>query len=521
MIANLYRYLEDTTRIWPEKIAVEDTDRKTITYQELDRLSDRVRDRLVSLGVRPGDRVGFWIRKSIDSIAIIFGVLKAGAAYVPVDPTAPPTRNSYIFNDCAVTAIVVERRFEQVLVSALSELGATPAILVIEEAGGGGPLQQELDREDHKEKAPPVESVPVKAADLAFILYTSGSTGRPKGVQLTHLNAASFVEWCAETFALSPSDRFSSHAPFHFDLSVFDIFSSVKHAGTLLLVSEELGKQPKDLSQAISDLGITVWYSAPSILSLMAQAGALKSQDYSALRLVLFAGEVFPVIHLRSLVKCWPHVRYFNLYGPTETNVCTLYEVPTPIPEDRTEPMPIGRICSHLDGILLDADGRVVKQGTEGELCIRGPAVTQGYWNLPDQSRKCFVNVAGGTYYRTGDIAREEPGGNLRYLGRKDRMIKKRGFRVELGEIEACLYRHPSVREAAVVALPDDALGMRVHAHVTPIQGDRISLIEMKSFCSEHIPVYMIPDRFSFHPSLPRTSTDKVDYQTLKNWSEG
>jgi acyl-CoA synthetase (AMP-forming)/AMP-acid ligase II len=183
--------------------------------------------------------------------------------------------------------------------------------------------------------------------------------------------------------------------------------------------------------------------------------------------------------------------------------------------------MPIGKVCSHLTGVLIDEDGNAVEKGTEGELCIHGPAVTRGYWNLPEQSRKCFIDVAGKTFYRTGDMTREDPDGNLRYLGRKDRMIKKRGFRVELGEIEVCLYRHSDVREAAVVALPDDALGMRVHAHVVSKEGKRLSLIEMKTFCSEHIPVYMIPDRFSFHPSLPKTSTDKIDYQTLKSWSGG
>ncbi|WP_162419631.1 amino acid adenylation domain-containing protein [Microvirga brassicacearum] len=521
MTVKLYRYLEDAAGRWPDKIAVQEVDGSFITYRELDRLSDRMRDRLVELGIRPGDRVGFWIRKSIDAVATIFGVLKAGAAYVPMDPTAPPTRNNYILADCGVAVIVIENRFEPMLIAEPSAQGAYPAILVIGGAGGGVHLRAMLDEKDRHAEAPSAVSAPVRPEDLAFVLYTSGSTGRPKGVQLSHLNAVSFVEWCAEIFALLPTDRFSSHAPFHFDLSVFDIFSAAKHGGTLVLIGEEVGKQPLELAHLIADLEITIWYSAPSILSLMAQFGELESRNFSSLRFVLFAGEVFPVAHLRSLVKYWPHPRYFNLYGPTETNVCTFYEVPTPIPEDRTEPMPIGKVCSHLEGILIDADGRAVEKGTEGELCIRGSGVTRGYWNLPEQSRKCFVEVAGATYYRTGDIAKEEPSGNLRYLGRSDRMIKKRGFRVELGEIEVCLYRHTGVREAAVVALADDTLGMRVHAHVVSKDGRTLSLIEMKTFCSEHIPIYMIPDRFSFHPSLPKTSTDKVDYQTLKFWSGG
>jgi amino acid adenylation domain-containing protein len=508
----LHQYLLDAAHRWPDKVAIQELDGSSITYEDLDRQSNRLRDRLVSLGVQPGDRVGFWLHKSIDAVVTLFAILKASAAYVPIDSTGPAARNNYILADCRVAAIVTERRFEP-MIEAHDEEEWRPAILPIDQAGGSGPLAGTV-----RATASPGASS-AGTDDLAFILYTSGSTGKPKGVQLTHNNAVSFLEWCAGTFALTPSDRFSSHAPFHFDLSVFDIFSSVKHGGTLFIIGEEVGKQPYELAQLIADHRITIWYSAPSILSLMAQFGQLDTRDYSALRLVLFAGEVFPINHLKLLTTRWPHSEYFNLYGPTETNVCTYYRVQTPIPAERTEPVPIGKVCSHLEGILLQADGAEARKGAEGELCICGPAVTKGYWNLPEQSQRCFVEVKGKKYYRTGDLVREEVDGNLRYLGRKDRMIKKRGFRVELGEIEVCLYRHPGIREAAVVALADDSVGMRIHAHIVSKEGKPLSLIDMKTFCSEHIPIYMIPDRFSFHSSLPKTSTDKIDYQTLKSWS--
>ncbi|WP_201833352.1 amino acid adenylation domain-containing protein [Microvirga zambiensis] len=512
----LHQYLLDAAHDWPERVAIQELDGSFVTYGELDARSDRLGDRLISLGVRPGDRVGFWLHKSIDSVVTLFAILKAGAAYVPIDPTGPAARNNYILADCKVAAIVLEKRFEPVLEAHDAE-GWHPTILAVDEAGDASQAHAALAR-NFKAGASLAASAE-GTDDLAFILYTSGSTGRPKGVQLTHGNAISFVEWCAKTFSLTSSDRFSSHAPFHFDLSVFDIFSSVKHGGTLVIIGEEVGKQPYELAELIADQKITVWYSAPSSLSLMAQFGKLDSRDYSSLRLVLFAGEVFPINHLKLLTTYWPHPRYFNLYGPTETNVCTSYEVRTPIPAEQMEPVPIGKVCSHLEGILLQADGAEAGKGEEGELCICGPAVTRGYWNLPEQSQRSFVEMRGKNYYRTGDIVREEADGNLRYLGRKDRMIKKRGFRVELGEIEVCLYRHPSIREAAVVALADDAVGMRVHAHVVSKEGKALSLIDMKTFCSEHIPIYMIPDRFSFHSSLPKTSTDKIDYQTLRIWS--
>jgi amino acid adenylation domain-containing protein len=518
----LHRYLDDAARRWPDNVAVREAGGASITYRELGELSDRLRDRLVRLGVRPGDRVGFWIRKSIDAVATIFGALKAGAAYVPVDPTAPASRNGYILADCAVKAAVIERAYQSGLQAELARHDARPAMLAIEGSGGGQALRAALDEADHRDPAPRADTARPQPDELAYILYTSGSTGKPKGVMLTHRNAVSFVEWCAETFAPTPQDRFSSHAPFHFDLSILDIHCAVKHGAALVLIGEELGKRPLELAQFVADAAITIWYSAPSTLSLMAQFGKLETRSYAALRMVLFAGEVFPVRHLRALARLWSRPRYFNLYGPTETNVCTWYEVKLPVPEERTEPMPIGRICSHLEGVVIDPEGRRVAQGAEGELCIRGAGVTQGYWNLPERSRDAFIAVgAGAPYYRTGDIVVQQPDGDFRYLGRRDRMIKKRGFRIELGEVEACLYRHPQVREAAVVALPDESAGMKVYAHLVCKDGGRLSIIALKGFCSEHIPTYMVPDVFSFHPVLPKTSTDKVDYQTLKALSAG
>jgi len=261
-----------------------------------------------------------------------------------------------------------------------------------------------------------------------------------------------------------------------------------------------------------------MWYSAPSILSLLAEFGKIGEHDYSSLRTVLFAGEVFPIVHLRSFKHQVPQPRYFNLYGPTETNVCTSYEIPEHIPDDRADPYPIGLTCANLHSRVVSAQGDVVERGAEGELCIAGSNVMQGYWDLPEQTANAFLQSGDGTrWYKTGDIVVEEPDGNYRYMGRRDRMVKKRGYRVELGEIEACLYRHESIREAAVVALTDESAGVRVKAHLSLRNGKRPSVIELKAFCSKSLPLYMVPDVFAFHESLPKTSTDKIDYVSLKN----
>jgi amino acid adenylation domain-containing protein len=430
---------------------------------------------------------------------------------VPVDPHGPATRNAYILTDCAMKVAFVEARLLEPLKAELARAGAAgPEIIVVDAVGEGAALRATLAAG----RAPTAGTAEVGSDDLAYILYTSGSTGRPKGVMLTHGNGLAYVDWCSEVFQPTSADRFSSHAPFHFDLSILDIYVPLKHGAAVVLVDNETGKDPARLAHLIADQEITAWYSAPSILGLMAQSGALAAHDYSALRLVNFAGEVFPVKHLRSLTRQIPHPAYYNLYGPTETNVCTYHRIPDHVPDERTEPYPIGRTCEQLQSRVVD-EGRDVKRGEEGELWIAGPNVMQGYWGLAEQTAKAFVVDESGRWYRTGDIVIEEDDGVFIYHGRRDRMVKKRGFRVELGEIEACLYKFPEVLEAAVVARRVED-GLEVRAFVAARGGGKLSQVALKRFCSENLPLYMVPDRFAFVPALPKTSTDKVDYQRLQ-----
>src|SRR6266487_6942261 len=433
----LHQLLDVSASRFPDNVAVEESESGSIRYGELAHLSDRVRDRLRRLRVGPGDRVGICMRKSADAVASIFGIMKAGAAYVPADPTAPALRNAFIFHNCAVKVLIVETRLAEALRLEFSQIGFAPEMIVLEGTGAGVPLTKAFDRLDAVSPAPSVPSAVSDPSQLAYILYTSGSTGRPKGVMLSHGNAACFIDWCSDVFGPNEYDRFSSHAPFHFDLSILDIYVSLKHGATLVIVEEALGKEPARLAPWIADKKLTVWYSAPSILSLLAQFGKLDQHDYSSLRLVLFAGEVFPIKYLKLLKSMWRHPRYLNLYGPTETNVCTFYEVPHLVPESQTEPVPIGKACPYCAPLVIDESGAEVAVGAEGELCIAGSSVLAGYWNLPENTDKAFLPGRDSRWYRTGDIVVELPDGNYKFLGRRDRMIKKRGYRIELGEIEA------------------------------------------------------------------------------------
>ncbi len=509
--------LREAAQKHPERTALIEPGVGQYSYAQLDKMSDKVRDRLVRLGVLPGDRVGIYLRKSIDSVIAIFGVLKAGAAYVPVDPYAPPARDAYILQDCSVRAVVVEEQFAPGLLDEFDQPAFSPAILALDGVGGGQAMLAALDKADAADPAPAVESHTNEPQDLAYILYTSGSTGKPKGVKLSHRAAISYVDWCTATFNPQAEDRFSSHAPFHFDLSILDLYVPIKHGAAIVLIGEELGKEPQSLAAVIAEERITSWYSTPSILTFLSQYGKLDRFDYADLRTVLFAGEVFPIKHLRKIKEQIEHPKYFNLYGPTETNVCTYYEIPDRIPADRSQPYPIGWTCSHVSTQVVDEEGNLVAPGEEGELVVYGAGVMDGYWNLPARTAEAFlVDSDGKRWYKTGDIVIEDPSDGYIFLGRRDRMVKKRGYRIELGEIEAGLYRHPAVEEAAVIALTDNGNGVQIKAFLSCRNDERPSIIELKQFCNANLPSYMTPDMFSFQPVLPKTSTDKIDYQKLK-----
>ncbi|MGE0387691.1 MAG: amino acid adenylation domain-containing protein [Gammaproteobacteria bacterium] len=504
--------LDRAAATWPERPAVIDPDRGRASYAVLRSAAGRMAARLRGIGVGPGDRVGICAPKSVGVIAGIFGILEAGGAYVPVDPTAPAARSAFIFDDCAVKALLVHRTLLAGLAGQLQH--ADTEIVEPFEVPGTEAHDLVIVRTRPRAGAPAYVPGP---PDLAYILYTSGSTGKPKGVMHSHATALAFVDWCAGEFAPVPQDVFSSHAPFHFDLSIFDLYVPVMHGAAIVVIGEERGKAPLKLAQLIVDERITVWYSTPSILRLLVEFGKIDQADCSSLRLVLFAGEVFPPKQQRALRQRWPHPVYYNLYGPTETNVCTFERVNTIPPDDATGPFSIGRVCSGDRARVVDADGRDLPAGQEGELVVAGGSVMLDYWNLPENNARAFITDGNGErWYRTGDLAIDPGDGAYLFRGRRDRMVKRRGYRVELGEIEAALYRHAHVTEAAVVALPDPDSGVIIKAFMNWTGPKKPSLIELKGYASKALPAYMIPDRFSVLAALPKTSTDKIDYQRLK-----
>ena len=501
---------------------------RSLTYSELDKLSNQVARALVARGVAPGDRVGVLAPKSAGSVVGIYGALKAGACYVPLDPRAPAGRLSAIMLDSGMAVVLADLGTVPAAAALAGAVAQLRTVMVVGpqwgqrggEAAGAPPPGLDVVPWDAvlAEPGGPVAGDLAIENDLAYILYTSGSTGTPKGVMISHRNSLTFVEWAAACAGLGEQDRVCSPAPLYFDLSVFDIFAACRAAACMVVVPPGASTFPVRLAEQMEKDRISVWYSVPSVLTMLVTYGNLAGFDLSRLRAVIFAGEVFPVKHLRRLMAALPHARYLNWYGPTETNVCTAFEVPggagSAGPPD---PVPIGKACANTDVFAVASDGRrVSRPGDVGELYVRGSSVMQGYWAQPGRTREVLVpNPFQAAYretvYRTGDLVTRDDDGNYIYLGRQDGMVKTRGYRVELGEVEAALYQHQAIHEAVVLPVPDELLGSRLRAVISAHDPGGLTREEVLDHCRQRLPGYMVPDVVEFCQELPRTPTGKVD----------
>ena len=440
-----------------------------MSYSELDVRSNQLAHALIDGGLSRHGRVGIFMHKQLELGVAIYGTLKAGGIFVPLDPFMPVDRLAFIIEDCGIEHLVsaddMARPLRELVARIPPRIYGVSVDLPVPSV--------DWDTIYTCAVCPP--EVRLIDQELGYIMYTSGSTGQPKGMMHTHHGSVSYARWGALHVGLEATDRVASHAPLHFDLSIFDFFSTAQVGATVVLVPEPVTKLPASWTSYMESERIGVVFTVPFTLIEMQQRGVLESRDLSSLRWILFGGEPYPPKHLRALMAELPHVRFTNVYGPAEAPSCICYDVP-PLAEDDDAPIPIGVASLNTEGIILDDEDEECAIGQPGELCIRSSTLTRGYWNRPDLNANAFfLRESFGPfphiYYRTGDVVVCRDDGLMDFLGRKDRMVKTRGHRVELDEVEAAIASHPSILETAAYAIADAHGSSEIHASVTLKEG--------------------------------------------------
>lgn len=499
---------------------------ETVTYLELEERSNQLARLLERNGVRPGDRVGLMLEKSIEAIVSVYGVLKTGAVYVPIDPATPAGRAHRILSGCDARNLIASYKSAQSLFGDHAPaIGYLDNLLLVDQAARGleanlFPVRTESWESLSGFPASPVRKPRLTEMSPAYILHTSGSTGIPKGVVISHRNAMAFIEMASDYFGIRPTDRLGNHAPLNFDLSMFDIYLAARAGATLVLVPETLSVFPIRLAEYIRNNSITIWNSVSSVLSLLATRGSVENSDFDKLRTVIFSGEVLPVKHLKHLMKHMPDTSFFNLYGQTEANSSTCFPIDH-VPENDNWKIPIGRPFPNFEVFLLDDGGNVVDgPGTEGEIYVKSATVAMGYWGDGDKTREKFVQdprtpEIPTLVYRTGDLARLDESGNLLFCGRKDHLIKSRGYRVELDEIEIAVNGLANIDQAVAIPVADSVIGNRIVVCASQVPGSDLDEHAVISRCSEMLPKYMVPEKVFFLDRLPKNPNNKIDRAVL------
>lgn len=506
MLVNAANKHEDRLALWAMD--------ETMTYKELLRNAEILANALCSKGVVKGDRISILHERSCGLYVSILACILCGAAYVPLNPNFPKTRNSQILKSSAVKLMLVDEANNIVAKSIVEETGISCEIFCARnnDYNASNNAVDIFELNDTSNANLPADC---NEDDLVYLLFTSGSTGTPKGVPITNGNLCAYLDGLNALNPINPSDRFIQLVDVTFDLSAHDIFLAWTNGAALYSVPNNAGAFA---ARFVNDYEITCWLSVPSTAALMKQAGLLTSGLMPSLRITYFCGEALPDIIANDWVSAAPNSSLTNLYGPTEATIAFSAFRYDPASSNRPSLVPIGYPIGEERMKIFSDEGEVLCDGELGELYLSGRQISPGYWNNPQLTSQKFVVKEGTRWYRTGDLARSSNQNCFQYAGRIDHQVKIQGYRVELSEIEAALRVECNVDIAAVVALQADNFGI-IPGCVAYILGDTFDLANLRERLNHRLPRYMVPKRIAFLKALPLNSNGKVDYSALSDES--
>ncbi|MEO1289555.1 MAG: amino acid adenylation domain-containing protein, partial [Chloroflexota bacterium] len=433
MLYLLHHTLNGATEQYPDKTALKFRD-ATLSYSELYAKSVQLAHMLDQQGIQRRDRIGIFLNKGFETVIALYGIVRVGAVFVPLDPRSPVARLRSIIEDCDLRGIVAEDNKLQSLQKVAQDDNSLEFVIGVSESIDGVRTIS-WDEVVQLPSDNPPERITMED-DLAYIMYTSGSTGKPKGMMHTHRSSLGYVKMSSNLYDVQHTDVLSNYSPLHFDMCTFDYMTGIYKGATTVIIGEAEMMFPTNLLQIMQDDKLTFWYSVP--FPLIHMRDAVDNYDLSSLRWVMFGGEPFPPKHLRTLMQKLPQTRFSNVFGPAETNQSTYYFVPSPETWlDDDSPLSVGQMVPNAQYLLLDEDDNEVADGEFGEWVVRTPDMMQGYWNRPELNaqtfyrREIFPDYV-ETYVRTGDLVRVNDEGLFEFAGRKDHMVKVRGFRIEL-----------------------------------------------------------------------------------------